>query len=434
LLLERDAAQVAAMLGVLLAGGCYVPLDSTHPDERLAYIVRDSGARHLLTVRSTAARAPQGCDALPIDDAFGRPCAAGAAFEPVERDQPAYVIYTSGSTGAPKGVLVSHDNVSRLFAATREPFGFGPADTWSCTHSFAFDFSVWELWGALLHGGRVVIASRDAARDPDALLALVADERVTMLSQTPSSFRMLDEADARRRPALALRHVVFGGEALHPRDLAGWIARHGDAAPRLTNMYGITEITVHATLRRMRERDVATDASPIGEPLSDLSIRVVDAYGHDVPDGATGELLIGGAGVATGYLNRPDLTAQRFTGDGAARVYHSGDLARRDANGELVFVGRSDDALKIRGHRIEPNEVRAALLAHPEIADAFVAAERRDADARLCAWFIAKPGAAVDADALRRHLEARLPAHEVPSFLIATRAFELTSNGKLDRR
>ncbi len=438
LLLERDASAVAAMLGVLLAGGCYVPLDSTHPDERLAYLVADSGARQLLAVRSTAARAPQGCDLLLIDDVDSWPApAADTAFEPVGRDQPAYVIYTSGSTGQPKGVLVSHDNVSRLFAVTRAHFGFGPHDTWSCTHSFAFDFSVWELWGALLHGGRAVIASRETARDPRALLALLDAERVTMLSQTPSSFRMLDAADAERRPALALRHVVFGGEALHPRDLAGWIARRGDATPHLNNLYGITEITVHATLRTMRAQDVDADASPIGEPLADLTIRVVDACGHDVPDGATGEILVGGAGVALGYLNRPALTAQRFTGVGAARVYHSGDLARRDAHGELVYVGRGDDALKIRGHRIEPNEVRAALLAYPDVADAFVAAERSDAaarDARLCAWFVARPGVTVDVDALRRHLDARLPAHEVPSFLIATPAFALTSNGKLDRR
>ncbi|WP_175956061.1 non-ribosomal peptide synthetase [Burkholderia sp. BCC0405] len=437
LLLERDASAVAAMLGVLLAGGCYVPLDSTHPDERLAYLVADSGARQLLAVRSTAARAPQGCDLLLIDDLDSWPApAADTAFEPVERDQPAYVIYTSGSTGQPKGVLVSHDNVSRLFAVTRAHFGFGPHDTWSCTHSFAFDFSVWELWGALLHGGRVAIASRETARDPYALLALLDAERVTMLSQTPSSFRMLDAADAQLRLALALRHVVFGGEALHPRDLAGWIARRGDATPRLNNLYGITEITVHATLRTMRVQDVDADASPIGEPLADLTIRVVDACGHDVPDGATGEILVGGAGVALGYLNRPELTAQRFTGVGAERVYHSGDLARRDAHGELVYVGRGDDALKIRGHRIEPNEVRAALLAHPGVADAFVAAERGEAaaqDARLCAWFVARPGVPVDVDALRRHLEARLPAHEVPSFLIATPAFALTSNGKLDR-
>ncbi|WP_133118142.1 non-ribosomal peptide synthetase, partial [Burkholderia ubonensis] len=441
LLLERDASAVAAMLGVLLAGGCYVPLDSTHPDERLAYLVADSGARQLLAVRSTAARAPQGCDLLLIDDVDAWPAPADdTAFEPVERDQPAYVIYTSGSTGQPKGVLVSHDNVSRLFAVTRAHFGFGPHDTWSCTHSFAFDFSVWELWGGLLHGGRVVIASRESARDPHALLALLGAERVTMLSQTPSSFRMLDAADARLRLALALRHVVFGGEALHPRDLAGWIARRGDATPRLNNMYGITEITVHATLRTMHARDVDADASPIGEPLADLTLRVVDACGHDVPDGATGEIVVGGAGVALGYLNRPELTAQRFTGVGAARVYHSGDLARRDAHGELVYVGRGDDALKIRGHRIEPNEVRAALLAHPGVADAFVAAERSRADtqdmqdARLCAWFVARPGVTVDVDALRRHLDARLPAHEVPSFLIATSAFALTSNGKLDRR
>ncbi|WP_186093896.1 non-ribosomal peptide synthetase [Burkholderia gladioli] len=438
LLLERDATALAAMLAVLLAGGCYVPLDATHPDERLAYLVADSGARHLLAVASSAPRAPQGPRLMLLDDASwqGAEAAADASFALAEPDQPAYVIYTSGSSGQPKGVLVTHANVSRLFSSTHADFGFGPDDVWSCTHSFAFDFSVWELWGALLHGGRVVIVPRETARDPQALLALLSAQGVTMLSQTPSSFRLLDKADAQAQPALplALRHLVFGGEALHPRDLAGWISRHGDRQPALDNMYGITEITVHATLRRMRADDMELDVSPIGEPLGDLAIRLVDPYGHEVPDGATGEILVSGAGVAAGYLNRPELSAQRFTDDGGGRVYHSGDLARRDARGELCYQGRADDALKIRGYRIEPNEVRAALLSWPAVADAFVSADGDPADARLCAWFVARPGMQVDADGLRRHLEARLPAHEVPSFLIDTAGFALTANGKLDRR
>ena len=439
LLLERDAMHVAAMVGVLLAGGCYVPLDTSHPDERLTYLIEDSGARFVLTQPATAARVPAGAAALlldtlePVDPASSRQ----RVFPTPTAEQPAYVIYTSGSTGRPKGVLVSQHNVLRLFDITHEAFAFSARDRWSCTHSFAFDFSVWEIWGALLHGGSTVVVSRDIARDPHALLALLARENVTMLSQTPSSFRLLDQADALAhetltQPPLALRHLVFGGEALYPRDLAGWIARRGDRAPQLNNMYGITEITVHATLRVMREADIDEDDALIGEPLADLSVQLVDAHGHEVPDGVPGEMLVGGAGVTMGYLGRSELTAERFTGTGSQPVYHSGDLARRRADGELVFVGRADTLLKIRGHRIEPNEVRTAVLSFPGILDAFVAADGQQGDARLVAWFVADGTSEIDLTALRRHLESRLPAHEVPSFLIAAERFSLTANGKLD--
>ena len=441
LFLERGVMHVAAMVGVLLAGGCYIPLDTSHPDDRLAYLIKDSGARFVLTQPSTAARVPAGSACLSLEAI--EPTPHRQAFPAPTAEQPAYVIYTSGSTGQPKGVLVSQHNVLRLFDTTREAFAFSAQDRWSCTHSFAFDFSVWEIWGALLHGGSTVLVPRDTARDPQALLELLARESITLLSQTPSSFRLLDQADALAhqglaRPMLALRHLVFGGEALHPRDLAGWIARRGDAAPRLTNMYGITEITVHGTLRVMHRADTHEDDSLIGEPLADLSIRLVDAYGHDVPDGVPGEIWVGGAGVALGYLGRPELTAERFTGTGSQRVYHSGDLARRRADGELVFVGRADTLLKIRGHRIEPNEVRAAVLSFPGILDAFVAADAEPGDARLVAWFQADSAgqigttSQIDSAALRRHLESRLPAHEIPSFLIQVERFSQNANGKLD--
>lgn len=431
LLLDRDATQVAAILGVLLAGGCYVPLDSTHPPDRLAHIVSDSGARHILAVSSTIVCLPEAQGAILLDEAPSESVDIGE-LRPVSAALPAYLVYTSGSTGAPKGVVVSHRNVRRLFDVTRSVFGFAETDVWSSTHSFAFDFSTWELWGALLHGGRVVLVPRDVARDPEALLALLAAERVTMLSQTPSSFRLLDAADASARPNLALRHVVFGGEALHGRDLVAWVARRGDAAPCLTNMYGITETTVHATVRRLRRTDLATDLSLIGAPLDDLDIRLVDRLGHDVPDGATGEILVSGAGVALGYHGRPDLTRERFRGDENARVYHSGDLAWRLSTGELVFAGRSDAQIKIRGHRIEPNEVRAALLGHPAVRDAFVMAESGVADPRLIAWFVPESDCAIEVDALRSHLGARLPAHEIPSLLVRSPPFALTANGKLD--
>ncbi|RQY46732.1 amino acid adenylation domain-containing protein, partial [Burkholderia stagnalis] len=282
--------------------------------------------------------------------------------------QAAYVIYTSGSTGTPKGCVVTHANVLRLFDVTRESFALSSHDVWSVFHSTAFDFSVWELWGALLHGAQAVFVPFETSRDPLAFAGFLREHRVSVLSQTPSAFRLLD-----RQPGTlpALRLVVFGGEALAPASLRGWFDRYGDARPRLVNMYGITETTVHVTARTLRSADADAPLSPIGEPLADLSLQLLDRHGEPVLDGVPGEIHVGGAGVARGYLNRPGLTAARFVPDphGApgARRYRAGDLAQRQADGEIHYLGRADQQIKIRGFRIEPGEIEAALRAHPAV-------------------------------------------------------------------
>ncbi|MGC0153206.1 amino acid adenylation domain-containing protein [Chromobacterium vaccinii] len=433
--LPRSAGQIAAMLGVTLAGGIYVPLDPDYPPERLAYQLADSQALATLTDAECRSRLPADAECLLIE----RIADDGAAPLPpagLTPDDGAYVIYTSGSTGQPKGVLVSQRNVLRLFASSERHFHFDENDVWSYFHSFAFDFSVWELWGALLHGGRSVVVPHAVSRDPAAFVELLGREGVTVLNQTPSAFKLAIAAEAAAplpRPS-TLRWVVFGGEALRLADLAPWLRRHGDDAPRLANMYGITETTVHVTFRRIVAADLAAggELSPIGEPLDDLSLALLDAFGHPVPPGAPGEIHVGGLGVSLGYLNRPELNAERFPGAGPARRYRSGDLARRNADGELLYCGRIDHQVKIRGFRIELGEVRAALLSHPAVRDVHVAAVGAGDAARLIAYLKADEPAAVGAEAMRRHLAQRLPAHMTPAAFIALADFPLTVNGKLD--
>jgi amino acid adenylation domain-containing protein len=332
--LERSFELVVALLAVLKAGGAYVPLDPAYPDERLAFMLADSGAAVVLTdsrlePRLAGTKAEVVClDREPLEGTGDGRLASRA-----RADHLAYVIYTSGSSGRPKGVAVTQRNVARLFAATRERFSLGPGDVWSLFHSPAFDFSVWEIFGALLHGGRLVIVPRAVSRAPDAFLELLRRERVTVLNQTPSAFRELartDETSAAATP-LALRLVIFGGEALDVRGLRAWWQRHGERAPELVNMYGITETTVHVTWRPLRARDAErAPGSVIGRPLDDLRVYLLDRHGEPVPVGVAGEIHVGGAGLARGYLGRPDLTAERFVPDPfsrtpGARLYKSGD-------------------------------------------------------------------------------------------------------------
>ncbi|MEU3831006.1 amino acid adenylation domain-containing protein, partial [Streptomyces sp. NPDC029080] len=351
---------------------------------------------------------------------------------------PAYVIYTSGSTGRPKGVVNTHHNVVRLFDATRRWFDFGPDDVWTLFHSYAFDFSVWELWGALLHGGRLVVVSYEVSRTPGAFLDLLAEHGVTVLNQTPSAFHQLAQADASGPRRLALRLVVFGGEALRLSRLADWYRRHPDDAPVLVNMYGITETTVHVTYQPLtRELVTGAAASVIGTGIPDLRTYVLDGALRLVPPGVVGELYVAGAGVARGYLGRPGLTAERFVADPyapepGARMYRTGDLVRWNADGELEFVGRADHQVKIRGFRIEPGEIEAVLAGHPGVAEAAVVVHGEESgDARLVAYAV--PRADQQIEDLREFMQERLPDHMVPATVVLLDRLPLTANGKLDK-
>ncbi|MFH9550555.1 amino acid adenylation domain-containing protein [Streptomyces sp. NPDC017435] len=446
--LERSAALVPALLGVLKAGGAYLPLDPAYPADRLAYIAADAQTPVVLTERAAAAALEGRYDGeLIVLDEDPAALAAQPADDPAPlgtADDLIYVIYTSGSTGKPKGVCLSHANVLRLFTVTEEQFRFGPADVWTLFHSYAFDFSVWELWGALLYGGRLVVVPQSVSRSPEDFLGLLADERVTVLNQTPSAFRSLVGAARDGDPRvgrLALRFVVFGGEKLEVGELVPWAERLGLDTPQLVNMYGITETTVHVTHHRLTPEDLAAPlTSPVGGPLGDLRTVLLDRAGHLVPLGVPGEIHVGGPGVARGYLNRPGLTAERFVPDPygdepGARLYRAGDLARRLPDGSLDFLGRIDDQVKIRGFRIELGEISAALGTHPQVRDAVVVVrEDTPGEKRLVGYFVPADGQDPGPAGLRGHLARTLPDYMVPAAYVPLDGIPLNANGKLDRR
>ncbi|MER7285839.1 amino acid adenylation domain-containing protein [Streptomyces lydicus] len=435
---ERSPDLVVAILGIQKAGGAYVPLDPAYPDARLAYILRDAALAHVVVqgrpggwldaFTGTVVRLDE--DAAALAALPDEPLAHRPAPEDL-----AYVIHTSGSTGEPKGTLVTHRNVARLLTATRPWFGFGEDDVWTLFHSYAFDFSVWELWGALAHGGRLVVVPHEVSRSPEDFLRLLRTERVTVLNQTPSAFALLlrEELRAAPRPPLALRYVVFGGEALDPRALRPWFERHPDG-PQLVNMYGITETTVHVTYRPIRKEDTDSDSSVIGVPIPDLSLDLLDRRGRPVPTGVTGELHVRGAGLARGYLRRPELDAARFLALPGGRAYRTGDLARRLPTGELEYRGRIDDQVKIRGYRIEPGEIEAALAGHPDVSEALVTAEPDHTGERRLVGYAVSGRTGLGAAELRTHLAGVLPAHMIPAAFVVLDRFPLTVNGKVDRR
>ncbi|SFD53417.1 non-ribosomal peptide synthetase [Streptomyces aidingensis] len=445
--MERSADTVVACLAVLKAGGVYVPLDTAFPAERMAFMLREVDARLVLVHRPTAEAVPggpwrvAGIEELAAEEPDR---AEGSAAEsgPLPRVQPdngCYVIFTSGSTGRPKGSTVTHRNVVRLIHGVRRRLSFGPDDVWTLFHSFAFDFSVWEMWGALTTGGRLVVVDYAVSRDVEAFHRLVRAERVTMLSQTPSAFRQFETADERLGGELSLRAVVFGGEALHRPSVRRWTARHGCAAPLLVNMYGITETTVHVTSREVTEEDLDSELTRIGRPLPDLSVHVLDEHGDPCPVGVTGEIHVGGAGLTRGYTGRPALTAERFvpdhlTGRPGGRLYRSGDLGRWTADGGLEYAGRADSQVKIRGYRIETGEIETVLGGHPDLLEAAVAARGgADGQAGLVGYLV-PDGEAPAPEELRTWLRRRLPDYMVPRQFVVLGSLPLTPQGKVDRR
>lgn len=432
---ERGAALVAALLAVLKAGAACVPLDRMHPPVRLQRMCTEAGVRCVVSDQ-----------ALPFtrEACIGRiepvdPLLLGDAADPgnpdgcIAPDANAYVLYTSGSTGQPKGVALSHFNVVRLFHATQPWFGFSERDVWTLFHSVGFDFAAWEMWGALLHGGRLVVVDETTTRLANRFVRLLESERVSILNLTPSYFRLLSSTRALLIADLALRVVIFGGEALSFSELRSWIAARGDEQPELVNMYGITETTVHTTYRRIRAADLDAGHSLIGVPIPDVSLHLLDDALVPVPPGQIGELCIGGSGVSSGYVGRPDLTAERFLPDPFApgrRMYCSGDLARLLPDGEVEYLGRKDHQVKISGFRVEPGAVEAEIRSLAGITDVAVVARADFGRTQLFAYVVHH---GLGITAIREQLAARLPPHMLPSGYVELPVLPLTVNGKLDR-
>lgn len=446
LLLPRDRRFVIAMLAAAKASACYVPLDPEQPAQRIDFILEDAAAAVLITCEDLRglvdqARAPlllweELADVLAEDPAG----ALSTAMASPDPDRMLYVIYTSGTTGRPKGVMVSAGNVASLFDGCRALFAFGPEDRWSVCHSFAFDFSVWELWGPLVSGGCACIVDGATVKDSPRFYAWLQAQAISVLSQTPSAFQALAWCDGEQAgPGLqTLRYVVFGGEALDINHLHRWRARHRLGSPALINMYGITEITVHATFHELTEQDFASGRNTIGKALPHLVTVVLDACLRRVPPGFAGELFIAGGGVAQGYLGRAALTAERFLalpqlGYGGAIFYRTGDRARYLAQGDLHYLGRNDRQVKIRGYRIELDEIENVLRSCPGVVAAAVKVVEfaEPVGKRVVAYFCAD---ALTAGELTPLLQARLPHYMVPSTIVAMAQLPLTDNGKINYR
>lgn len=478
---ERSLEMIIGILGILKAGAAYLPLDPEYPQERLSFMLEDSQVKVLVTQAKLVESIPEHQAQLVCLDTDWEKIAQNITSNPENKSEPenlTYIIYTSGSTGKPKGVLVNHANVVRLFAATDSWYHFNCQDVWTLFHSYAFDFSVWEIWGALLYGGRLVIVPYLVTRSPESFYELLCQEKVTILNQTPTAFRQLIQAEASLKRDispllrgvgkdsatdndLSLRLVIFGGESLEINSLQPWFDRHGDQFPQLVNMYGITETTVHVTYRPLSMADVNSTASVIGRPLPDLQVYLLDQYLQPVPVGVLGEMYVGGAGVTRGYLNRPELTTERFIPNpfdlpllpinrggtqagatlnklgtqGGAKLYKTGDLARYLPNGELEYLGRIDNQVKIRGFRIELGEIEALLASHPQIWETVVLVwDDKTGDKRLVAYIVPQPEITITIDEIRQFLKAKLPDYMVPNAFVILAALPLTANGKIDRR
>ncbi|MFE2058431.1 amino acid adenylation domain-containing protein [Streptomyces sp. NPDC059446] len=436
----RSPEQVVALLAIVTAGGAYVPLDLAYPDERLEYVLADAAPQVVLVDRAQrdrfAALLNRAGGARPrmlvLGEELPQEAAPTAAHAGAGWHDPAYVIYTSGSTGRPKGVVVPHSSVVTLLAHTRPCMDFGPDDVWVQFHSYSFDFAVWELWGALVHGGELLVPEYALTRSPVDFHRLVRERGVTVLNQTPSAFYRFIEADRHAgEPLPALRRIIFGGEALDLSRLRGWTERHGTGSPELVNMYGITETTVHVTHRVLTDEDFTADVSPIGGPVPGLTTYLLDDRLRPVPPGRVGAIYVAGAQVSLGYLGRPGLTAGRFVadpfaGDGS-RMYHTGDLARRTLDGELQFAGRADDQVQLKGFRIELGEVETAIRELDGVTD--VAVTVADGGDHLVAHVVGRAP-----DDLTGLLSAKLPVHMVPGRVLTADVLPLTVNGKLDRK
>lgn len=438
LCLNRSIDLVVGVLGILKSGGAYVPLDPAYPPDRLAHIL-DQAKPRLIVSRSDLHRALPATTAGFVHlDQLTVAVTSNPAIA-VTADHLCYLIFTSGTTGTPKGVMVTHHNVARLFTSIGKYMQFRNDDVWTLFHSYAFGFSAWEFFGSLLHGAKLVIVPDEARTEPQKLYGLLRDEKVTVFSQTPSAFRqlLLDDSFRNSDSELALRMIVFSGEAVVTADLETWYSLHGNGGPQLVNTYAITETGGQVAFRAYDGDIDSSRARNIGRPLEDTDVYIVDEQLAPVATGAIGELCVGGPGLARGYINQPELTAEKFVeirgrGDKKQRIYRTGDQARLLESGEIEFLGRTDNQVKLRGYRIELGDIENCLGKHPAIREAAVVLRNDSGEPRLIAYLVASKQKPTVTE-LRAHVESSLPEYMVPALFIFLEHLPLNPNGKLDR-
>ncbi|SFS44420.1 hybrid non-ribosomal peptide synthetase/type I polyketide synthase [Marininema halotolerans] len=439
-MLEPSFDMIAVLLGILKAGGAYVPIEPDFPEERVSFILEDSEAKWLITSKQFQKKATFAGELLTIEDfstGFEEEALKGTVLPESDGDPShlAYVIYTSGTTGRPKGVMIEHRNVIQLVMHHPSQFHFSKHDTWMLFHSYCFDMSVWEMYGALLHGGRLVIVPKETLRDTYQLVRRVAEEKVTVLNQTPSAFYLFQQVvEEFPDQTFALRLITFGGERLKPGLLQSWRKRSPETV--LVNMYGITETTVHVTYKEISDKEIQSNQSAIGVSLPTYACYVLDAQQRLIPRGMQGELYVGGGGVARGYLNRPELNATRFIENPyrpGERLYRSGDLVCLLENGEMEYIRRIDHQVKIRGYRIETGEIEHHLQQHTAIKEAVVVAMSDSAGSQeLCAYVVTHRE--ISHEALRKNLGEKVPTYMIPAYFVFLKQIPLTANGKVDRK
>jgi len=434
LYIDRSLETIIGMLSISKAGGAYLPIDVDYPLKRVEYIIKNSGAKILLTKKELINKQEYDLSILFIDDAENLQSNLPEIRNISHPSDICYVIYTSGTTGNPKGVMVEHRNVVRLFFNDEFQFDFGERDVWTMFHSHCFDFSVWEIYGALLYGGKLIVIPKSDAVDTNAYLKILKKETVTVLNQTPSAFNnLIYEELSCPDTSLSLKYVVFGGEALLPKRLKTWKEKYPNT--KLINMFGITETTVHVTYKEIGVYEIENNISNIGKPIPTLSVYILDSYQKLLPLGVIGELYVGGEGVARGYLGNNELTNKRFIPNpykSDERLYRSGDLGRMLSSGDIEYIGRADHQVQLRGFRIELGEIENHLLDHELIHEVTVLMKEQGENKYLVAYFVSTDE--INISLLKNFLSDKLPVYMIPSFFIRLTNMPLTTNGKIDKK
>ncbi|NOQ25379.1 MAG: amino acid adenylation domain-containing protein [Bacteroidales bacterium] len=433
MVLNRSIDMIVCILAILKSGGSYLPIDPEYPEDRKKHMLDDSKSTLIITQKSQIEKILSPIEKIDIQNKEFYSSEVDNLSKVNKPNDLAYIIYTSGSTGIPKGVMLEHENVVRLMINDKQLFDFTEDDVWTMFHSYCFDFSVWEMYGALLFGSRMVIIPALIARDTKKFIELLNREQVTILNQTPSAFYSLIAESDYEKPNLFLKYVIFGGEKLIPSKLKTWQEIYPNT--KLINMYGITETTVHVTYKELKKEDVSVSISNIGQPIPTTTTYIMDKYSHLQPVGVIGEICVGGKGLGRGYIGNEQQNRERFISNPffeGERLYKSGDLGRYLENGDIEYLNRSDNQEQIRGYRIELGEIEHAILNYQYIKECVVLAREENDEKYICAYVVCKDE--YNQENLRNYLSEHLPDYMIPSYIVELEKIPLTTNGKVNRK